>query len=74
MTPRLGPEVSIGDLPEEAERREVEEDAELLGGGGAPVGECGADGKAFLEDGSEVGREMEVEGGFDGGEFLVGEP
>lgn len=46
---------------------------ELLEGGGAPVWEAVADGEALPEDGAEVGREREVEGGLDGGEFEVSE-
>lgn len=71
--PRLAPEASDRDSPKEAEGREAEEDAELLEGGGTPVRESGAHGEAFLENGAEVGREGEVEGGFDGGELWVGE-
>lgn len=46
---------------------------ELLRRGGAPIGEAGADGEAFAENGAEVGRELEAVGGFDGGEFGFGE-
>lgn len=72
-SPGVGPEAPMRDLPEDGEDGEVEEDAEVLGRGGAPVGEAGGDGEAFAEDGAEVGREGEVEEGLDGGEFDVGE-
>lgn len=46
---------------------------QLLGRGGAPVGEAGGEREAFLEDVAEVRREGEAVGGFDGGELGVGE-
>ena len=46
---------------------------ELLGGGGAPVGEPGGDWEAVVEDVAEVRRERDVEFGFNVGEFGVGE-
>lgn len=49
------------------------ENVELLAGGRSPVGEAGADGEALLEDGAEVRREREIEGGLEGGEVGVGE-
>lgn len=71
--PRLGPVVSLGNFLEETEFGEIDENVELLHGGGAPIGEAGADGEALLEDGAKVGGEGESEGGFEGCEFGVGE-
>lgn len=42
-----------------------------MGGGGAPIGEARPHREASLENGSEVGWESEVEGGFDGRDFGV---
>lgn len=71
LTPGNRPKVVEGYVLRQRQERKVDENAELLMRGGSPVGEGRARGETFSEDGAEVRREREVEGGFDIGEFGV---